>query len=89
MSFDYILDDNGDKVMVGDTVINYYNIADGIDSRGDIAEEVIIKNKRQLFFIGEYENSRGEVCVKKLSGMRGTSLIVNIFKKYKGEGRII
>ena len=60
------IDDNGKEINIGDYVIDYYNLADGIDSRGDGVDYMHITCKEELVHLCDSRDSNGNI-VEKIS----------------------
>lgn len=63
---DFVFDDEGNKVRIGDFVRSYYNRIDGVDSRGDAIEYLQIKNKEDFKKVIITEDSEGR-CLKRIT----------------------
>lgn len=61
----YVIDDNDQPIHIGDTVCNYYNIANGIDQRGDGYVKEVVRDYHHLVQLHESQDSKGR-CVRKL-----------------------
>jgi hypothetical protein len=59
-----ITDDNGNRVTIGDYVVNYFNGLDGCDPRGDGSEVMKIKDENDLNYITASGNSKNWCCQK-------------------------
>lgn len=59
-------DDNGEEVELDDYVISYYNVADGVDSRGDREDVVHIRHMDDLMRVFMAKDSNGRM-VEKIS----------------------
>ncbi|MFW5962415.1 MAG: hypothetical protein ACOCQR_02255 [bacterium] len=61
-----VLDDDGKIIQIGDYVADYYNLADGVDPRGDRVSYKQIADNLELEHLADSQDSKRRI-VEKIS----------------------